>query len=89
MRPRPLKVNLFDAALASLCLLNRKHLTDSVVKIRADLTPLQRDQLKKAYTELSARSVNEPGLCVKYVNGVPAVVQQKSKLNAIQTNSKN
>lgn len=76
--PRPLKVALFDASLASLCLRNRKYLDDDV-KIRSDLTLLQREQLKKAHVELTARSVDEPNLHIQYIKGIPKVVQQRSR----------
>ena len=79
--PRPLKVILFDASLVSLCLANRKLLTDSHINIRADLTPLQREQLSKAHEELAARAEVEPNLCIQYVKGMPKVVQQKNRLN--------
>ncbi|XP_060525301.1 uncharacterized protein LOC132701436 [Cylas formicarius] len=37
--------------------------------VRAGLTPLQRDQIRKAHEELDVRSVGEPGLHVQYAKG--------------------
>lgn len=85
-RARPVKVALSDSSLASLCLKNRGLLINSEIRIKADLTVLQRSEVKKAYEELKNRSVNEENLCVRYINGVPKVVKSN---NNKKHNSKN
>lgn len=53
---RPLIAIIQDANKVSICLRNKKKLTDTNVRIHADLTPTQRDEIKKAYKQMEELS---------------------------------
>lgn len=80
--PRPLKTILPDSNLVALCMKKRGFLKDSNIRIGADLTPLQREEIKNAYGEMEKRTKNgEENLRIRYFKGSPKVVQLK-KLNS-------
>lgn len=71
---RPLKVLFNNENVASSCLKNRRLLRDSI-RLNADLTIMQRDQIRKAYAELDQRKQKgEKNLNVKFIKGIPKVV---------------
>uniref|UniRef100_A0A6P7G2L9 Uncharacterized protein LOC114333187 n=1 Tax=Diabrotica virgifera virgifera TaxID=50390 RepID=A0A6P7G2L9_DIAVI len=69
---RPLKIVFSDSGLAHICLKNRKLINNLNLQIRADLTVLQRNQLKKAHEELAQRSQVEQDLHIQYIKGIPS-----------------
>ena len=72
-KPRPLKVSLFDPSIVTQCMKNKKQLSGPI-KIGADLTILQRKQIREAYSELDRRKQNgEDNLRIKYIRGSPKV----------------
>lgn len=52
VKSRPLKVVLPDADNVSICLQNKRNLLDTNVRVSADLTPAERNDIKKAYEEM-------------------------------------
>lgn len=81
--PRPLKVMLSDVNMVSFCLKNKRKLLDTNIRISADLTPTQRDEIKKAYEEMESRTKQgEKNLRIKYIRGVPKVVSSRSRSQA-------
>lgn len=74
-KPRPLKLILRDSSVVNSCLRNKRGLGDSAIRIRADLTVLQRSQLRRTYEELNERIADgERDVAVRFVCGVPKVV---------------
>lgn len=80
-RTRPLKVIFDDEKTVSCCLRNRRQLLkDSDIKIKADLTVKQREQIKKAYLELEERKkYGEKDLSVRFIKGMPRVITKNMK----------
>lgn len=71
---RPTKVILPDSEVALECIKNRHKLGSSCIRIKSDLTLLQRKQLKCLYEELDRRKQEgEPDLAIRYKNGVPSI----------------
>lgn len=85
---RPLKVIFDDPNLVSSCLKNRKLLADGDVRMRADLTLLQREQIRNAHAELQRRTQDgEKDLLIKYLNGIPKVITARiSNKNVVPKN---
>ena len=77
-KPRPLKVVFSNPDLVSVCLRNRRALKEKNVSLSADLTYLQRDEIRNAHKELENRKQNgESGLYIRYINGSPKVLVSK------------
>lgn len=73
--PRPVKVIFNTSSDATVILKNKFRLAPNNVKIKADLTVLQREKLKATYAELASRkAAGEENLIVKIVNGTPKIV---------------
>ncbi|KAK5639602.1 hypothetical protein RI129_012094 [Pyrocoelia pectoralis] len=79
--PRPTKV-IFKSEETAIDFLKHGRsivMNEKEVKVRSDLTPNQRDQLKYLNEELQARTQSgEKDLVIKYINGVPKIMK-KSK----------
>lgn len=82
-RPRPIKVIFSESSLASQCLKQRKNLrSENNIRLRADLTIMQRDYIRKIYGELDDRKANgENNLIVKFIRGVPRIVVNRRNNN--------
>lgn len=73
-QPRPLKVVLSNKHGAVTVLKNKSKLPKTI-SIQSDMTPYQRDQLKKLRDELADRvDKGEKDLTIKYINKVPRIV---------------
>lgn len=81
---RPIKVILNSSTEVSNVLRNKYKLNLQNIKVKADLTIMQRNKFKAVYTELNARkNAGEQNLMVKFINGLPKIV------NKTPTNQKN
>ncbi|CAG5028978.1 unnamed protein product [Parnassius apollo] len=73
-KPRPIKVVLANKHNAINVLKNKGKLPNSV-KVKADMTPYQRDQLRRLREELAARTEKgEQNLTIKYINNIPKII---------------
>nr|CAI5822610.1 unnamed protein product [Callosobruchus analis] len=80
-KPRPIKVKLGDENCVHRCIKGvpklRRHERYSRVTVAFDRTPRQVEHYKKLKQEIDNRSANgETGLKIKYVRGVPKIVQE-------------
>lgn len=81
-KPRPLKVILDNPQTALLVLRNKSKISHPSAKISADLTLNQRNHLKKLRNQLEKRiSDGEANLTIKYVRGVPKIVDKVNPKN--------
>lgn len=72
--PRPAKVIFPDPKHAIDCIKNRHKIGSSNIRIKQDLTILQRKQLKCLYEELHKRKSNgEENIAVRYKDGIPFI----------------
>ncbi|CAG4996202.1 unnamed protein product [Parnassius apollo] len=79
-KPRPIKVVLANKHNAINVLKNKGKLPNSV-KVKADMTPYQRDQLRRLRGELAARTEKgEQNLTIKYINNIPKIITTTKKL---------
>lgn len=77
---RPLKVCFLSTEIAKVILRKKTHMKDSKIKIYADQTPIQYQNMLNLREELKKRTENgETGLIIKYVKGNPKIIQQQSK----------
>lgn len=80
-KPRPLKVILRSRQNA-IKILKTKSKLPSSISVKSDMTPYQREQLKKLRLELTERTNNgEKDLTIKYINGQPKIIITKSPKN--------
>lgn len=77
---RPVKVTLSNKEVVLRVLRSKNKKSLAPVSISADLTVKQREYLKKLRTEL--REINEQGhnKTIRYINGVPRIVDSKNHL---------
>lgn len=74
-KPRPIKVILRTKDSALTTLKNKKSLPKSV-NVKSDMTPFQRDQLKKLQEQLLERTNNgEKDLTIKYIHNQPKIIK--------------
>ena len=79
LRPRPLKI-ICNEAYAAVEILKKRSLCKNGVKINNDLTPLQRENMRKIRDELNERKTKgETDITIKYVRGVPQIVALNNK----------
>lgn len=78
---RKIKVCFETSQIAKALLRNKSKLTSNV-KIISDVTPTQQNYLKELNEELNRRTRSgEENLTIKYVRGVPSIVQTKLSKN--------
>lgn len=79
-KPRPMRIVLPDSNSATECLKRKKNLDRSGPSISADLTIMQRQELRKLYEEINHRKENgEENLVIRYSKGNPYIYQPKNK----------
>lgn len=79
-KTRPIKVFLKTQEIAKSILRNQSNYKQSSVKIYSDQTPKQREYLQNLKDELNRRQANEKKtLTIRYVNGIPKIVELPSK----------
>lgn len=79
-KPRPMRIVLPDSNFAAECLKRKKKLDRSGPSVSADLTIMQRQELRKLYEEINHRKENgEASLVIRYSNGNPYIYQLKNK----------
>lgn len=78
-KPRPLKIIFSDESMARKCLYNKSRLRGDSIQIKADLTVMQRRQLKSVYDQLNERKLNgESDIVVRFRNGNPFIAKQRA-----------
>lgn len=81
-RNRPIKVCLKNPADVLRILKNKNKLRNPIIKIYNDMTPMQREHLKKLQEELRAlRNAGDHTKTIKYINNVPKIVSSNSSKN--------
>jgi hypothetical protein len=81
-RTRPIKVSLGSANEAKLIIQNNRLLKDGL-RIKADLTFAQREQMRSLWSEVEERRTEgEDNLTVKFFNGVPKITKKPKKFAA-------
>lgn len=82
-KPRPLKVVTTNAQYIKRILHLKNMIRNSIWKIGADQTLIQRNLLKETKEKLKTRlDAGEKDLTIKFVNGVPKIIIQKPNANA-------
>ncbi|XP_045541899.1 uncharacterized protein LOC123723365 [Papilio machaon] len=72
-KPRPLKVVLTNKH-GAITVLKNKNKLPKAISVQSDMTPYQRDELKKLRDELADRiDKGEKDLTIKYINKVPRI----------------
>jgi hypothetical protein len=76
---RPLKVVFRDSDCANEIMFNRRGLPPNI-KIKSDLTDLQREHLRKLWTEVEERKTKgDDNITVKFINATPRIVPLRKK----------
>lgn len=76
---RPIRLMLPSANIAVDCLKRKKKLENTKIKISADMTYMQRQEIKKLYDELNTRRDNgEDGLVIRYSKSIPYIHSLKN-----------
>lgn len=78
-KPRPIKIVFPSESHVKECLRNKRRLIDNNINIKPDLTPTQRDTMKRLYNDINSRKEKgETDLVIRYKNGNPYVIKNKS-----------
>lgn len=81
-RNRPIKICLSDAADVLKVLKNKNRLADRRIRIYSDMTPMQRESLKKLQNELRQLKDNgDDTKVIRYINNVPKIVPLRKSKN--------
>lgn len=79
-KSRPIKIYYASEDVPKYILRNKSKLSDKSIKIYPDQTPQQQSYLENLRKELQQRTENgETDLCIKYLKGVPKIIQAESK----------
>lgn len=80
-KTRPIKIILSDVNQAKLVLMKKSiHSNNNTIKIKHDLTVLQRQQISSLWKELENRQNNgEANLSIKYINSTPKIITSLPK----------
>lgn len=74
-KPRPIKIILKSRESALEILRSQKKLMNSKIRIKSDLTPMQREYLRSLGEQLEERrKKGERDITIKYVRGVPKII---------------
>ncbi|KAG5866828.1 hypothetical protein JTB14_016558 [Gonioctena quinquepunctata] len=81
-KPRPYRLVL-ESQDAALCLIkNSRNILPNLhpeIKFKSDLTPHQLNHINDLRQELQERSIMDKNLTIKYVHGIPKIVQLSNK----------
>jgi hypothetical protein len=74
-KTRPLKITFVTGEDAKAVLYNKSRLPKSI-KVKQDYTDIQREHIRKTWSELERRKANgEENIVIKYINGAPKIVK--------------
>ena len=89
-RRRPVKVVFENPSAATNVLIANRSAQPQVLSANSDRTPTERRYLKEVREELNRRiKAGEPDLTIRYLSGIPTIVNKDTLSHTVRSQSKN